>query len=1187
MQFPIVREYKTDLENTNLENEKRGEPFKVQAGVWSRVIVPRHSPFFVSSLHMYFPNGEEMIPDQHFRIYRLMSKLTDLTANEVSCMIELIDPSITEGTIDYDVVGEFSLFDTAMMNIIMGAVNDDRPVWWENLHNKPVVFRPKLHSHSLLYDFTAFQDTVELIDMIMKLADDHGRPLIQVKIDHYFDVFNHRLNIYKKMLTDFFDSHKGTVNEHGLTAAQVGLEKVENLATAIGSQVLETRNDLHLTVQGLQSIIDRYGFNDTEFLEANQLPISQFGNTNFIPPNIDGSFEGFGGISENAGICLEPDGSIVFLWNRMDGRVRGLYYSVLTGMDDYPTAKLTYTGFKYEHPKFVPDNANVDRIVQGSGNEVILVGDSRNNLFYVGLTNGSLDPAKHVYSKVDMSAIPKAMFAPTDGSIGDPTRLFPQMSIALMGEWIYFIVSTGADRAGAFDRSDRRFKWFFRVRVADVQSTINVTPVHQKLSYTNPEGEVFTNADSWKWYEVVTNSSAQVTKSLLVFSPYPATNYIGLYRTLVNLVAEDPNRKGIYSLKFVGCFYAAHTSPTLSAGLMFNPEVNYDFNPITGVMTLKSKSAIPPPIDFSSPVLITPEWGGPLASSMITASHQDQGCNVLENGVVIASAAGGPTGFPRAACRFEVVDSKSRYATVSRFWGNFYAKQTLNVGSYPEIITSPIESGIMPKAIGYTDDGGEYYLASTKGTLTTARLFFKTVSGKFAQRPEVTNLFIKPILSRPLTSNVRGVNAKIGMGLACVSVPSADLDKYSMDVGASAFCMSAQKAAFDRDTPGAEWSPVLDPNDLVVISKATRRIEPNGSVTIIPSEEILYPASIVQQLKNQVPNIAGLNKDPNVVVTVNDPTFSLSLKFGWLPVVACVSYRGVPGNADNQTTYQTYLSIQPTYVVQGNRRVVTGFTVLDRIDWSGPATALYPLRVFGNGGEGVATTISPMRVYFYLENNKLTMYFNTGVVGQTVGDVYAVNLKAVYNNRTTKKWSTANLDTRTSLGGGPSLSPDNGCVFIIPWASTTGGAGTIIDGSVSKNLIGSVYPETGWIIFFKTDVGVTFNGKRYVLPLGTIDLRDVDTNPTNKTFYIYAKIDGGEPYYEVSLDKRLESPYQLWVGRVTTNDRQIITLERFNVIVINGHRVSETKRGSSIPATSGLINAEGQIPWLRQDELLP
>ena len=266
---------------------------------------------------------------------------------------------------------------------------------------------------------------------------------------------------------------------------------------------------------------------------------------------------------------------------------------------------------------------------------------------------------------------------------------------------------------------------------------------------------------------------------------------------------------------------------------------------------------------------------------------------------------------------------------------------------------------------------------------------------------------------------------------------------------------------------------------------------------------------------------------------------------------------------------------------------MTGFTILNRIDWSGPATALSPLRVFGNGGEGVATTISPMRVYFYLENNKLTMYFNTGVVGYTVGDAYTVNLKAVYNNRTTKKWSAAYLDERSSLGGGPSVSPDNGCVFIIPWASTTGGAGTIIDGAVSKNLIGSVYPETGWIIFFKTDVSVTFNGKRYVLPLGTIDLRDIDPNPINKTFYIYAKIDGAEPYYEVSLDKRLESPYQLWVGRVTTNDRQIITLERFNVIAINGHRVSETKRGSSIPATSGLINAEGQIPWLRQDELLP
>jgi hypothetical protein len=107
------------------------------------------------------------------------------------------------------------------------------------------------------------------------------------------------------------------------------------------------------------------------------------------------------------------------------------------------------------------------------------------------------------------------------------------------------------------------------------------------------------------------------------------------------------------------------------------------------------------------------------------------------------------------------------------------------------------------------------------------------------------------------------------------------------------------------------------------------------------------------------------------------------------------------------------------------------------------------------------------------------------------------------------------------------------------------------------------------------------------LPAGTVDLRDIDPAPANKTFYIYALLKDGIPTYEIAQEKRLETSFQAWVGTVVTNNLQILTIERFNVSILNGNRISELKRGNAIPAASGLANSEGQLPWLTNAELLP
>jgi hypothetical protein len=1182
MHFPILREYQEDLEGRNPENKITDEPKSTPAGIWTRIIVPDHAPFFTKSLTVKAPNGQPLDLGVHYQIFSIMPRLTDLAAQPVACFIELLDENITDVLLDYHVVGEYSLIDNRMLQMIFSAVNDDRPVFWENLKNKPVVFPPDLHSHSLIRTTICWQDTLEVMDLYLAMKEANGREPTQIRIDHFFDLLTHYINVYSDMLTEFLTRHMRTNNEHGLTAAQVQLEKVDNFETANSGNVLQARSDMHLTPQGLETIIETFGFDSSQYLKTGLLPISRFGNTNFIPANIDGSFEGFGGFSETAAITLESDGSMAYLWNRFDGRTTGLYYSVLTDSEDQANGKLLYTGYKYVHPRIAIDGANVNLIAQGSGEDVILVGDNQKELYYIGVTNGSLDPAKHVYSPINLRALVSAIYNnPGPRAV---SLLFPFINIALIGPWIYIFHTASTGTPVDFPQlgMDMRFKFFYRVALADVKAQIPVTATRQNITFQDAEGVQWNNSPYFRWCDRVVNGSGDVVKCLFPFVQ-PPNGLVSFYRSAVTLVAENPSVPGQYAMKFLSAFYAALTGATLNQQFDYVPELNYNFNPNTGVLSLTSKTNIFA-VDFSkSNPKAGYEQNGMMYASVF--SYAGQGGNVLADGRYAASGSPGYAGFPRLGVVSVPPGSHDRHTTISRLWG--VAKDFTSKTWY-ETLTSPLASSVNPRAVAYVP-AGEFFVAGGRDQQLYSKLFYKNIAGRFAVRPEVTNLNVGQVVSRPLTGDIRPVNALTGMGLATVVFATPYLNQFGVDVGDGAFCMSSQTKNFDRTKVGTAWpANTNNPNDVILIATHNNRIEPDGTVTIVPTLELLYPEAIVNALFAQIqfPGMATRFK----IISICDPTYSaMSARAGWLPV--CVSIQYAPnGGSDINTLYSTFMTIQPTYAAVNGRYQVTGFTVLDIVHGVGPGTAVYDQqRIYGStvNYETASSMHCPMRVNYHLNGNNLQVYMGSGIMGNTAGDAFCLDWLFSYNDRNTRRWSGNTMQQTSTSTPTICNTPDNGISRSFGWADSTGGAALIQQGPVNNAVIGSVYPQTGWVIFFKTDINVIFNGRPFVLPAGSIDLRDIDPAPQFKTFYIYAFLRDGVAQYEVTTLKRLESQYQLWVGRVTTNASQILTIDRYNVIAMNGHRISELKRGNSIPASSGLVNEEGQIPWFYQSEILP
>jgi len=1185
MQFPIVREYQTDILQKNRENKIEDEPHHIPAATPSRIFAVDHGPFFTKDLKLKAPNGEPLIYKKHYRIFRQMSRLTKLAGQKVAGLIELLDPAIEDFTVTYHSMGEMSLVDNDLLDLIEAAVNDDRPVWWDNISNKRPYWNPTLHTHSLLYEIMAFQDFVEVLELILVKLNENARSLIEVRIDHYLNLIRNYVAVHRESLGNMLLRHQAAYNEHGLTAAQIGMQNVDNFATARGSNVLQGRADMHLTVAGLRTIIENYGFNSDEFLKINTLPISAYGNNNFIPPSIDGSFEGLGGTSETAGICTEYDGTVVYLANRMDGRVRGLYFSTLSNPYSH-SGKLTYTSYKYTHQRFEQDGTSVDRIAQGSGDEVILVGNNHTGNYYIGLTNGTLDPTKTVYSRLNMDAIIN-LVNPNDRALALDAlenAMFSRINVALMGEWIYVFFAHGYKTPGVWEDpsiSDNRYRHIYRVRASDVAAQLDVTLVQQNVTFDDIKGVQHNNAPFWRWANIVGSAASGYNSYIYDFN-VPPVSIVGCYRSQQTFSCEHRDKPGKYLVRFMTYFWSRYNNPTGIVGVEGTIEILYEFDPSTNTF-VKLKSSPVPSINWADTSNFPP-----YAMPGLTSVADQQGANVMDDGAIIASG-GRYQSYPRLAVVYKPLLSRTRFETMMMGW--LENTQWQWQGSYLEGIVSPLKSSVKPRSFLFAP-GGEFYTAATNENSDLNGLFFRTVAGKLAVREDVTNLLLPNVVARPLSNNVKKVNAIPHMGGISVTVPSAQLDTFGIEVGDSAFAMGVQYRFLNYS--GNYWPAVTNLDDIRVFPSHNVISESDGTLSIQPTETILYPASIVEQLKAQVQYPALMAQSNGVPVVVADPSGRLVNKFGWLPTLVMVQYSPT-GTPD---FYATLMSIVPTYSVVGNVRTVTGFTVLDKINLFSPNSSPTSLASPGwspaMGGASPDTSHGSMRCGIHVNGNDLQIVFDSGVVFSGPGDGIRLNGFLRYPNKTTQRWSTNQLESYVSLGGNSGFThwtvvPDDGPVAAHPYAVSTGGAATIFRGlTTGKNyLLGSVYPETGWVIFFQTEIAATFNGKRYTLPLGNIDLRDIDASPYNKTFYIYALLENGEARYEISLEKRVETPFLVWVGTAVTNERQIITVERFNVFTINGHRVSELKRGNSIPASSGLVGSEGQIPWIRPSELLP
>jgi hypothetical protein len=123
-------------------------------------------------------------------------------------------------------------------------------------------------------------------------------------------------------------------------------------------------------------------------------------------------------------------------------------------------------------------------------------------------------------------------------------------------------------------------------------------------------------------------------------------------------------------------------------------------------------------------------------------------------------------------------------------------------------------------------------------------------------------------------------------------------------------------------------------------------------------------------------------------------------------------------------------------------------------------------------------------------------------------------------------------------------------------------------------------------LFFQDNIAVMINGAAYRVPGGSIDLRDIDAAPQNKTYYVYVTIEDDLPRYLLSILPLRKSGSMMRVATVVTNASSIVTITREQPFMVGDLLLSYTREGGIIPMSSGFPQDEGSFVFVHNGELL-
>lgn len=1225
-----------DVRGTRAENRVLREkiPLKYKDCPW---IVPNGSPYFAEGelVDLFNEAGGRLNLGTDYWFEGEFEPFCEATGRSICSFVKLSDKVLAENefvSMTYQSIGAWFVprnsIDEWVREIYIGKI----PIPWSKVYNVPPTLPSSKHAHTIK---TEIGDWYELTFFFTYLANYYSTrdPNVYVEADQVITESFTRLKQVKAQQLARLNNHdKDYGDPHQITKFHLQLGNHDNFDTATPEQdVAGTAANLLSTPEGVMRLSDKYTVENDAIMRNGVLPVSYFGNGGYIPPTILGSFEGLGSLSECMGICVEASGRVVVLQNHFDGRSEGLYFSILSDYknpyDPKNPYRFEYTAYRYEPPVLTNNGVKPNHIIAGSGNDVIMVGKTTKgnpaatDRWFVALTNNSFDPSGHRFIETNMANVFAECGPPNSNGVWAGGFLYHgRMSVDLMGEWI--LLTVDAVPTSANDGTHGRIVRFRVPRKAIIDGT-PATWQLLKVTYQDYDGNQYTNVNSWNYCKKQGTDSSMTKWGRYVYTTLKPPAYAGSFgRRLLALYAKKDNAPNIYHYNFLSWTWLNWTPP----GQSYNDAASitnmvYDFNIETGEMvnTYKQPTVNVDYLNNNEGEVYAERakwmvWYGPLVRYLYPATV------ITANGEVLSSITGNRQeasvlNSVLSFFKFSLKDGTPITSKAQFLSGSLGGDRLIQAVGHEKVrnIRTPIPIGLTSRQIAY-EAQGENFLTSptlikdpTVG-LQNPQVVCRDITGGYAQRPEVTNTELAPIFSRPLTNKVYPTNMSWLEGVVSISGPSSELDGRGVECGTMG--MSA-----------CGWSSIAVPGygDYTTFpSPAFRAPNPQGAILTFPktyTRVLDIPLQLMQYTPTSFYGITAAVKDKIralIPAAQQGPFWTFSLfvlngetggTFGGLnKVLLHVKYPTQAG-AQGATWDGQVLLLNP--VVEAPNAAHPGCHMITDFQIAGRAPTFIQHRRMVTARAGAMVDISNRPfLNVYRSGNALQCVLNAGfaVVGGTIYIDFTV----------------FNVDVGTggfSNVGGDQLGWEQGDgVVVIPrlgrtnfgvptpnvydapitpftdWGisnNTSGGAARFMP--VGSNYYATItsYPETGWAVFFLEEVAVMVQGTLYRAPTGTVDLRDIDTDPRNKTFYVYITIEDTTAKYIFSTVKLRKGSAVMLVAVITTNEKQILTLERRTPFMVADYELSFVRDGGIIPISSGFPQDNGVFKFVKTSELLP
>lgn len=853
------------------------------------------------------------------------------------------------------------------------------------------------------------------------------------------------------------------------------------------------------------------------------LPISRVGSMDYLPLNINGSFEGATTSSDKKimPVLIEDDGTLVYLRPGTNGSTQGYYYCYQRDARNVSTTfSPVLTNSKYV-PTYFDSNHSINSFVGSKADEVLFMNTISSGVakYAIALTNGTLNSVSHQYVEFATTLIAG----------------FPQYA-HLVGSTVYIWCLDSLNDVDPFSVS------LYTILASDIVAGVTTSLAKVTgISGKNLYGDTI-SASNFVSLTPKLTSTTSTDKPFCLYDPSVTMDMYHLYKDGIIQAAEDSTNSNIRVALF--CPFVAITVSGISPPTMWG--FSFTYNISTKAYTFDTTSLAP--ITATSISNITNPFQRLMENINGFPTGAQGNCPTIlqtNDGVVFSTVSRyitSPVHYVTKGTIANFVDLYSSLNLTSRalstpiisavnpFYGSPLGENLIN----PRLLSSTkimlscagTENGIYNgfNSTAYTDIGSTqsyvYNSAVTGGTINgyapqTNRHFITNTNYQY--NGTITLVAADGTVRTYGSSFIEGVT-KPANNLLNASTLAYDGTVYTLS---NANLLTNLKTSILGAVSG--YTGTITNSKIVLyyvpdgtFSKSIACVSfytsTNNSYIVVSEVTVTIAGTVISALTSTSNRLIQSNSG----IIIVDTTYLERMAGLVIAKYSDFTYIGVPAlfnmGTSGNTTFRSAVG-----KIDNSTQLITGNLVH------------VPTQYLSIGGGSFEIGVLPNVGFGLYENGSITDY-------QT---------KLVFKN-----FGTTSAQMTTMLAD-------------------------ITASPVSRLVVAAQDVAQGFNVYFTQDVPVLISGQYKILKSTSIDLSTVDSSPASKTFYVYVILNEGIVSYKLSTTQLTEELYRIYIGTIVTGASGINSIVSEKVTRFLTYRPSTTNRGSAIPTSTGVPSSTG------------